>query len=634
MTTQGTKVTLTIPEGAPPGTLLSIPIRGGADQIKVRVPDGCGAGSSLILTQPNGSEEWSLTVGKVVPHEDEGDDQIAAPEEVPEEKSPKAAKEEDLAAQLEEQKELEKQWKLQQEEEEKERRREEEELKQKQEQEQEQEQELGKQETGSTAVPQKEEQQEQAAHTETALSQSTDIFQQNDFHSAETLTGPERVPDAFVAFTVRLDTTVGPIDIIVRPDWAPHGTRRFLELASAGDLDDLAFYRSIKGCIVQFGLPAKRLWPPIPDDPRAGIPFLLGAVSFAAVGENTRRSTLFICIGDMSHCLGDKSWETPIGAVAESSLEALERIETVYGDISEFGGRGPDTGRINTEGNAYLRSAFPRLSYIRSAWPLDWNGTQGHPSLHATNGAGHETAADVLKAGRRSFAAAASHTGESRIAAAQAAAKEAQLQALEAARSAQAAGETESPEEALRAAAIARQAADAANAAADAAEAAGAALSGAKGSPVKTGVRRQRSAVCTSAAQVPVTVQPVVRQVSAAGFFAAVSPRVGLAAPQPPLQVQVPQLCHACSGSYAPPPARSRHTGFPVMAHGAAFVTPLTPRAPQSPWTVQVPQQLQQMSQPLPAHQVRRPSNAVPPPVALPQTAPSAFAAQAVFQRW
>ena len=28
--------------------------------------------------------------------------------------------------------------------------------------------------------------------------------------------------------------------------------------------------------------------------------------------------------GDMSHCLGRQSWETPIGAVAESSLEVLE----------------------------------------------------------------------------------------------------------------------------------------------------------------------------------------------------------------------------------------------------------------------------------------------------------------------
>jgi len=74
----------------------------------------------------------------------------------------------------------------------------------------------------------------------------------------------------------------------------------------------------------------------------------------------------------MSHCFGEEAWETPIGAVAESSLDVLDRIETVYGDIAECGGTGPDTSRINAEGSAYLRSNFPLLTFIRSAWPLDW----------------------------------------------------------------------------------------------------------------------------------------------------------------------------------------------------------------------------------------------------------------------
>lgn len=183
---------------------------------------------------------------------------------------------------------------------------------------------------------------------------------------------PEAPADAAVAYTVRLETTVGVIDIIIRPDWAPLGARRFLDLVAAGDLNDLSFYRAIEGCIAQFGLPAKRKWDPIPDDPPTGVPFLLGAVSFAAVGENSRKSTLFICTGDMSHCLGHNTWETPIGAVAESSLDVLDRIDTTYGDIAEFTGSGPDTSRINAEGETYLRAFFPRLTYIQKAWPLDW----------------------------------------------------------------------------------------------------------------------------------------------------------------------------------------------------------------------------------------------------------------------
>ncbi|CAK9074681.1 unnamed protein product [Durusdinium trenchii] len=191
--------------------------------------------------------------------------------------------------------------------------------------------------------------------------------------AAEESRGPIQLPKLNieeqrpVVQTVRLDTTAGVIDILIRHDWAPHGARRFMELASAGDLTDLAFYRAIQGCIVQFGLPPKRSWSPLPDDPPTGVPFLLGAVSFAAVGPNSRRSTLFICVGDMSHCLGDKPWETPIGAVEESSLDVLELIDTTYGDIIEFGGEGPDTSRIQSEGNSYLRKNFPKLSYVKSA---------------------------------------------------------------------------------------------------------------------------------------------------------------------------------------------------------------------------------------------------------------------------
>jgi len=183
---------------------------------------------------------------------------------------------------------------------------------------------------------------------------------------------PDLHPEGPVAYTVRLDTTAGQIDIVVRPDWAPRGAIRFLHLAASGDLDDLAFYRSVRGCLVQFGLPTRRQWPPVLDDPHVGVPFLLGAVCFAAVGSDSRKSTVFICSGDMSTSFGCQSWETPIGAVAERSLHTLDHIETAYGDIAECYGNGPRTDRIVTDGNEYLKRCFPLLTWIRSAKPLDW----------------------------------------------------------------------------------------------------------------------------------------------------------------------------------------------------------------------------------------------------------------------
>mmetsp|Transcript_58493 Transcript_58493/g.167889 ORF Transcript_58493/g.167889 Transcript_58493/m.167889 type:complete len:399 (-) Transcript_58493:12-1208(-) len=177
--------------------------------------------------------------------------------------------------------------------------------------------------------------------------------------------------------TVRMETSAGTIDIIIRPDWSARGARRFLELVVSGDLDGLCFYRVIRGCLAQFGLPTKRNWPAIPDDFPTAVPFLLGAVAFAAEGENSRRSTLFICTGDMSECFGWHPWETPLGAVAEASLGVLAGIETAYGDVAECGGAGPDTPRLRGEGPAYLDASFPLLTRIHSARLLDFSGGGG-----------------------------------------------------------------------------------------------------------------------------------------------------------------------------------------------------------------------------------------------------------------
>eukprot|EP00931_Biecheleriopsis_adriatica_P098865 TRINITY_DN7302_c0_g1_i3.p1 TRINITY_DN7302_c0_g1~~TRINITY_DN7302_c0_g1_i3.p1 ORF type:complete len:733 (-),score=109.81 TRINITY_DN7302_c0_g1_i3:60-2258(-) len=318
MSRTATQLTITIPEGAAAGSVLSIPVRGRAENIKARVPEGYGPGSTLVLTQLEGTDEWV---------------------------------DESLLQQA-----------------------------------------------------------EQAAAG--AASSAAGCYSDRTPTPPPEAVGPDLtqgldleplVPEGPVAYTVRLDTTAGIIDIIVRPDWAPHGARRFLQLAQSGDLDGLSFYRSVKGCLAQFGLPAKRQWPPLPDDAPTGVPFLLGAVCFAAVGKASRKSTLFICIGDMSHCFGQSPWETPIGAVAEASLDALDRIETCYGDIAECGGTGPDTGRINAEGSAYLQATFPKLTYIRKATPLDWPPPAAapevpHPASEQSAAAQMLQAAEAMKA--------------------------------------------------------------------------------------------------------------------------------------------------------------------------------------------------------------------------------------------
>mmetsp|Transcript_108500 Transcript_108500/g.171217 ORF Transcript_108500/g.171217 Transcript_108500/m.171217 type:complete len:821 (-) Transcript_108500:101-2563(-) len=416
----GRRVMVTIPEDAPPGTVLSIPVKD-CDPVQIRVPQGLGPGSKVKLTRQASDSEWEVEVELVVPLQQPVDDaaqlsqeelaalwesqqnenqqnpelqQLAPPEANQLDASTRgAARFFRPAAQFEgvvpncvfKLGELGLGYYL---DEEQQRYRSDtsEELLQLQEQQlrlqqQRREEELARQrlvEQDSRVKPLPGAQSSTASPSprkaKVAPESSATVFEPQAPYIGD---GSE------VAYTVRLDTSAGIIDIIVRPDWAPHGVRRFMEMVAAGELDDLYFYRAIEGCIAQFGLPVRRKWDPIPDDNQCGVPFLHGAVCFAALGENSRKSTLFICTGDMSHCLGQKPWETVIGAIAETSLNALERIDTSYGDIMEFGGNGPDTGRIAAEGNSYLKAHFPRLTHIRKAWPLDWEPENPQDDLSA-----------------------------------------------------------------------------------------------------------------------------------------------------------------------------------------------------------------------------------------------------------
>lgn len=395
---QGTELRITLPEDAPPGTLIAIPVQG-EDPVQLRVPPGVGPGSELVLVRVEGAEEWDVQIVNFVAAVDgyTEEQQIQDAQSYPQEVLPEAGefREEtgfsvmsDQQAAFwqaysnnpgENQAEMFMQGQQQ--------------LGSQAEMFMQVEQQLAPQVDGHQRQPEVEPGQQITAHErsrqaydgqrralEEATIQQTELQRDEqwkaDIQRTEIPTDVDSYKEAepmAVAQTVRLETTVGIIDLILRSDWAPHGARRCLELVAAGELTDVSFYRAVHGCIAQFGLPSKRQWDPIPDDPPSGVPFLMGAVSFAAVGANSRKSTLLICLGDMTHCLGQNSWETPIGAVAESSLDVINNIFTAYGDLAEFGGQGPDTTLIRNEGNAYLHREFPQLTFIRRAWALDWD---------------------------------------------------------------------------------------------------------------------------------------------------------------------------------------------------------------------------------------------------------------------
>ena len=80
-------------------------------------------------------------------------------------------------------------------------------------------------------------------------------------------------------------------------------------------------------------------------------------------GPNTRTTQLFINFGDNVNL--DGMGFSSFGKVI-AGMGVVDKINGEYGD-GPPGGNGPDQGRIQTEGNAYLKKDFPNLDYIKSA---------------------------------------------------------------------------------------------------------------------------------------------------------------------------------------------------------------------------------------------------------------------------
>jgi peptidyl-prolyl cis-trans isomerase A (cyclophilin A) len=175
----------------------------------------------------------------------------------------------------------------------------------------------------------------------------------------------EKAPAVYKA---KFDTSKGTFIIEVHRDWAPNGADRFYNLVKNGFYNDARFFRVINGFMVQFGISGNpdlsALWreATIPDDP-VKQSNTRGMVSFATAGPNTRTTQVFINFGDNSAL--DGQGFAPFGQVASG----MNVVDSIYGGYGEGAprGRGPDQGRIQTEGNAYLVEAYPKLDYIKKA---------------------------------------------------------------------------------------------------------------------------------------------------------------------------------------------------------------------------------------------------------------------------
>ncbi len=181
--------------------------------------------------------------------------------------------------------------------------------------------------------------------------------------SPATLT--EKAPDTF---KVNVDTTKGPFVIEVTRAWAPNGADRFYNLVKNGYFDQVRFFRVIAGFMGQFGIhgdPAvSAAWRSarIPDDP-VKQSNKKGYITFATAGPGTRTTQLFINLADNQAL--DSQGFAPIGRVV-SGMSVVEKLYSGYGEGAPSG-HGPEQGRVQMEGNAYLEKSFPKLDYIKTA---------------------------------------------------------------------------------------------------------------------------------------------------------------------------------------------------------------------------------------------------------------------------
>jgi peptidyl-prolyl cis-trans isomerase A (cyclophilin A) len=186
---------------------------------------------------------------------------------------------------------------------------------------------------------------------------------------AQDLTNPAALTAPAPAdYKVKFDTSKGDFVVEVHRDWAPLGADRFYNLVKNGFFNDARFFRVISGFMVQFGISGDpkvaAAWrdASIADDP-VKQSNTRGMITFATRGPNTRTTQVFINYADNGRL--NAMGFAPFGQV----VSGMNVVDALYGGYGEGAprGAGPEQGRIQSEGNAYLTQAFPKLDYIKTA---------------------------------------------------------------------------------------------------------------------------------------------------------------------------------------------------------------------------------------------------------------------------
>ncbi|CAN5530371.1 hypothetical protein BH09MYX1_BH09MYX1_44800 [soil metagenome] len=201
----------------------------------------------------------------------------------------------------------------------------------------------------------------------------------------------ETAPDTFRA---KFETTKGDVVFECTRSWAPNGVDRFYNLVKIGFFDDIALFRVAKGFVVQWGIhgdpKVSAAWrnanlqpDPVKESNKRG------TLTYAMSGSPDTRSTqLFINYGENGGL--DAQGFAPICKVSEG-MEIADAFDGEYGE--RVTGK---QGDIQTKGNAYLREAWPKLDYIKTATIVGEASGHGSSDAPASDTKKDETGGSVL----------------------------------------------------------------------------------------------------------------------------------------------------------------------------------------------------------------------------------------------
>jgi peptidyl-prolyl cis-trans isomerase A (cyclophilin A) len=163
-------------------------------------------------------------------------------------------------------------------------------------------------------------------------------------------------------FKVVFSTSKGDFTVLVFREWSPRGADRFYNLVRSGFYDENRFFRVVPNFVVQWGLPADprvaKAWEAarIQDDAMKQTN-VRGMVTFAKSGEHTRTTQIFVNTKDNNAL--DAQGFPPFGKVI-AGMDVVDALNAEYREA-------PQQGRIQAEGNEYLKKEFPNLDFVKSA---------------------------------------------------------------------------------------------------------------------------------------------------------------------------------------------------------------------------------------------------------------------------